>query len=506
MQSCGVFSVRITAEDVASQSSDELRARADGAAVHGGLSSPFHSKKYRAFRTCYVEFWSALVREAGRRGMLSDQALLDTVLNFVIALNTSVVREFRQVAALTAVQLVSGFLIVHCGLNEEREVAEMQTAAERKRGAARAATFERRAQETGAQAAELLEYCNALFQGVIAHRFRDVCPIVRSTVVTGIGAWAEISPDRYLVDGYLKYPAWALSDIDAGVRCAALDALHALYSRSDSAEALRAFTNRFRDRFVELIDDVDRAGVAPRAVGLLWRFLVLELLPLDAVRGTARLLVDPEPSVRRSGANLIAQRIKMMSSSPEEENGDRRGGRQDAKRKNQRRHAQKNGNAMQSSSNATTGLLDVCLELWDECEGLDRSTLTERLSEALTSSSDGAVGALDWEALSAVIIDGSGGADDGKEGDNPEEDGIRHPSATTMRHRAASALLRCSLHRAAVAGNVAAKKTAHRSAARSTALGAAHQEASVKLVERLAQLLQHARSDEETVSEFVLLN
>ena len=49
-------------------------------------------------------------------------------------------------------------------------------------------------------------------------------------VITGIGSWVSAAPEVFLVDQYLKYLAWALSDRSAAVRSAAVTALVRLYS------------------------------------------------------------------------------------------------------------------------------------------------------------------------------------------------------------------------------------------------------------------------------------
>ncbi|KAK2077796.1 hypothetical protein QBZ16_004644 [Prototheca wickerhamii] len=283
-------------------------------------------------------------------------------------------------------------------------------AADRRRGRAGGGGTAARERRASALAEELLAYCDALFQGVAAHRFRDVCPLVRAAVVAGVGAWAEACPGRYLADAYLKYAAWALSDADAGVRCAALDALRSLYDAPGNAEALAGFTARFRDRFVELADDVDRAGVAPRAVALLARLRELGLVPSAALRGTTRLLVDPEPAVRRHAALLLAARVRGEG-------------------------ADNSAAEAPASRSAVDALLSACLELWDECPA-PRAALTERLAEAMAAADP--AGALDWGALLEAVEDG-GAAEEASPGADRAQD----------RRRAAAALLRCALARAA---------------------------------------------------------
>lgn len=64
------------------------------------------------------------------------------------------------------------------------------------------------------------------------------------TETQGYGVCLRLLPGTLLVDAYLKYLAWALSDRDATVRCAALDALRQLYGQPGAPEAMVEFTRR----------------------------------------------------------------------------------------------------------------------------------------------------------------------------------------------------------------------------------------------------------------------
>lgn len=155
---------------------------------------------------------------------------------------------------------------------------------------------------------DLKDYIKTLFDGVSAHRFRDVSEEIRAAVIEGIGNWTTMLPSDFLQDSYLKYIAWALSDKvgllricchtpdawirmkaiaakhvvfygtgcryvccyvsllqDAIVRETAASALLELYVGEDNISPLHEFTNRFSTRFLELIYDKDE-GVAVKGV------------------------------------------------------------------------------------------------------------------------------------------------------------------------------------------------------------------------------------------------
>eukprot|EP00887_Chlorella_sp_A99_P000272 scaffold13.g272.t1 len=326
----------VTAAEVEEGEVDALKEELDKKAMQArrgmcgeGLEDPFKAKGQKGFRGNYLELWDKAMRDAHAAGLLGDQFLLDRLVNMVIALNTSVVRDFRRVATLTAAQLVSSLILVIQALTEARNTAQRQLAAEEKRrggGAAeRAAAFRRTVERSHSAAQELQSYIDALFQGVFSHRFRlvrgsrpldgsnprgqDCCEEIRACCIEGIGAWTRLMPSVFLTDQYLKYLAWALSDKDAGVRRAAVGALLALYSQRDNVGSLHDFTERFLQRFTELLYDRDE-GVAVRGVQLITLLVQLEELPAENVREVYRLLGDESHAIRHAASELVASLLE----------------------------------------------------------------------------------------------------------------------------------------------------------------------------------------------------
>ena len=230
-------------------------------------------------------------------------------------------RPFRYAGTLTAAQVVSSFVAVGAGLAEARETAQFQLEQEEKRrggaggaggraggagaGGDRATALRRQVAALHHRARELEQVVGVLFQGVFAHRFRDVDARVRGEVVAAVGAWAAAAPATFLCDAYLKYLAWAQSDRDPSVRQAAVAAIGRLYADADNLPRLGEFTGRFRARFVELMGDVD-ARVAAEGLRLLAALVRAGQLPLADVRGAYRLLADGDADVRRGAAALVA--------------------------------------------------------------------------------------------------------------------------------------------------------------------------------------------------------
>jgi hypothetical protein len=225
-------------------------------------------------------------------------------------LASSVIRVFRLVATQTAATLGSALVSAAVTLGDSREQATKLKELEEAKGdeavPGRIRQFERQADEAHTAAGDARAALQQIFQGVAAVRFRDVCPEVRATVISAVGEWIDADPATNLSDSMLKYVAWALSDREARVRGVALHALTSLYGSAEARPALRAFTERFEARFLQLVDDVDDA-VAAQGVRLLALLVREGELDAAAARGSARLLTDASSApARAAAAELVA--------------------------------------------------------------------------------------------------------------------------------------------------------------------------------------------------------
>ena len=243
---------------------------------------------------------------------------MDKLVNLVIALSTSVVRELRKVATITATQIATSLIHVVVTLRESRDAAAGQAAAEESKktgrgggkvAGERAAAFKRQVQEASAAMQELLQYVDSIFQSVFMNRFRDIDSEIRLAVVSGIGRWMQLLPANFLTATYLKYAAWAVSDKEPQVRLEAASALCALYYEPANASQLREFTDRFAGRFVELMDDKEDP-VAVAGVKLVTQLVRLGHLPDTIGSRVVRLMSDASPGLRAAAADLAAGMLK----------------------------------------------------------------------------------------------------------------------------------------------------------------------------------------------------
>ncbi|PSC70800.1 sister-chromatid cohesion 3 [Micractinium conductrix] len=495
LQACGVDRV-LTEEAVEEGEVDALRAQLDRQAQEEGLEDHWHAGGRaggRAFRSAYLELWDKLVREAHAADVaLFDGHLLDRLAAVLVSLNTSVIREFRAIATLTAAQLVTSWTHVSLALGEARDTAQRQLAAEERRkggkaGADRVAAFRRTLDRCHARVQELRAHTEALFQGIFAHRFRDCSEEIRATVIEGIGAWARLHPAAFLTDQYLKYIAWALSDKDARVRLASVSALLQLYSNRDNLAALQDFTQRFQQRFGELFYDSCEA-VAVKGVELNTLLVKLKEAQPSQFAQVYELLADDSHAVRHAVAELVAamldeQGAAVLAAAPPPSAG-KKGGRG-------RRRSGEGAEAASEAERQLAGLLQVLHLLANPPpEGEDAEAAAEQEREVYPLDQEvvaQVVDALfqrvpalsDWPLLLRWASQGSAEAHFGDAG------------LTNLLH-----LLRDALRKAtgaALPGGPADRKAGGRE--KQQAQAAARQDATLALIKELPALLRKVQTD-----------
>ncbi|KAJ3235765.1 hypothetical protein HDU81_000183 [Chytriomyces hyalinus] len=91
-----------------------------------------------------------------------------------------------------------------------------------------------------------------LFDGVFVHRYRDTDAVIRTECIKELGVWIKKFPDLYLDASYLRYMGWMVSNNANSVRLESLKSLLTLYNTPEMISPLRAFTERFSHRFIEM--------------------------------------------------------------------------------------------------------------------------------------------------------------------------------------------------------------------------------------------------------------
>lgn len=226
---------------------------------------------WKKFRTNYCEFVQVLVRQC-QYSIIYDQYMMDNVISLLTGLTDSQVRAFRHTSTLAAMKLMTALVDVALNLSINLDNTQRQYESERqkkqdKRATDRLNLLLMKRQELEENQAEIRNMLTYIFKGVFVHRYRDTQAEIRSICMKEIGVWMKKYPNMFLDDGYLKYVGWTLYDKIGDVRLCCLRALYPLYETPDLCHKLEYFTNRFKDRIVEMTLDKE-TEVAVQAVKL----------------------------------------------------------------------------------------------------------------------------------------------------------------------------------------------------------------------------------------------
>ncbi|KAF9917949.1 hypothetical protein FBU30_000451 [Linnemannia zychae] len=225
--------------------------------------------------------------------------------------NFTTFRPFRHTATVVALNLVTSLAEYVSEIQDELNVTNRQlaTSQKQKSTATKIKQLEKKVAEGQSRKTQALKWIDEIFVSVYVLRWRDVDPLVRSDCVRELGQWMSTYQDHFITSSYLKYLGFVLSDKVAVVRLEALKVLTKLYEIENQPTALRQFTNRFTDRFIEMAigesDTSARLG-AIKVATLVHRHGQLE--EEDQVKLSA-LIFGANTKVRKGMAKFVKARV-----------------------------------------------------------------------------------------------------------------------------------------------------------------------------------------------------
>ncbi|XP_059146359.1 cohesin subunit SA-1-like isoform X2 [Physella acuta] len=227
--------------------------------------------QWKKFKSSYCEFVQVLVRQC-QYSIIYDQYMMDNVISLLTGLTDSQVRAFRHTSTLAAMKLMTALVDVALNLsinldNTQRQYESERAKQQNKRAGDRLDLLMQKRQELEENQAEIRNMLTYIFKGVFVHRYRDTQPEIRSICMAEIGVWMKKYPNMFLDDSYLKYVGWTLYDKVGEVRLCCLKTLAPLHETPDLSGKLELFTNRFKDRIVEMTLDKE-SDVAVQAIRL----------------------------------------------------------------------------------------------------------------------------------------------------------------------------------------------------------------------------------------------
>ena len=271
------------------------------------------AKGSASFRSKLCDFFTKLISTCHEAGLLySDLALLENIEVWVHTMSSSTLRPFRHTATVIALTIGNKLCTVAADIAENAARTVRLKEGEQKKKSVnkeRVRALEAQVAEGERRRAQVLESMGNLLDAVFVHRYRDVDPKIRLECVTALANWIMTLPDVYFDGLHLRYLGWVLSDPSAPTRAEVIKQLGKLFKNKDNAPRLRTFTEKYRERIVEMAVEDSEVSVRAATVELLDMIRktgLLEPKDIDIVGG---LIFDVEPRVRKAVAGFFAENI-----------------------------------------------------------------------------------------------------------------------------------------------------------------------------------------------------
>ena len=276
-------------------------------------------------RANMTAFFHALIETAHASGVLyMDLALIDHIEVWITTMSSMAVRPLRHTATVIALSMGSAICNIMKEIVDSMATTMRQKEGEQRRKSinkGRIADFQAKIDENEKRK-ELAEgWLKDIFDIVFVHRYRDVDPRVRIDCPAALGDWISTCPDVFFEAFYLRYLGWVLSDPSAPTRAEVVKQLLRLYKNKDNVGRLRAFTEKFRDRMVEMATQDSEPAIRASVVELLGLIRDVRLLAPHDIDTIGQLIFDSEPRVRKAVAGFFAQNISDLFESTVEELG-----------------------------------------------------------------------------------------------------------------------------------------------------------------------------------------
>ncbi|MCJ1376989.1 hypothetical protein MMC17_000079 [Xylographa soralifera] len=276
-------------------------------------------------RAVMTDFFQSLVTSAHAKGLLySDVALLENIQIWVTTMSSSGIRPFRHTATVISLAIASALCGLMRDIVDNIATTTRQKDSERKKKSVnkgRVSALQTKVGEIEKKKDLVESWLKDIFDTVFIHRYRDVDPKVRADCSTALGSWIATCPDIFFEGQYLRYLGWVLSDVSAPTRAEVVKQLLRLYKNKDNVGRLRAFTEKFRSRMVEMATQDAEPTIRASVVELLDMIREVGLLEPDDIDTIGKLIFDSEPRVRKAVSGFFAENISDLFESTVEELG-----------------------------------------------------------------------------------------------------------------------------------------------------------------------------------------
>ena len=282
-----------------------------------------------AFRATVMEFFESIITAAHASSLLYDDlVLIENIQVWVTTMSSSAIRSFRHTATVISLAIATTICNVMNETIESTAKTMRQKEGEQKKKSVnkdRVAALQGKIQQGERRKESAEGWLKEIFDGVFMHRYRDVDPKIRVECVIALGTWISTCPDLFFEGQYLRYLGWVLSDTSAPTRAEVIKQLTKLFKHKESVGRLRAFTERFRPRIVEMAAQDAESTIRASAVELLDIIRDVGLLEPNDIDTIGRLVFDTEPRVRKAVSKFFAENINDLFESTIEDLGGEEG-------------------------------------------------------------------------------------------------------------------------------------------------------------------------------------
>ncbi|KAJ5560963.1 hypothetical protein N7535_009160 [Penicillium sp. DV-2018c] len=284
------------------------------------------AKKFKAFSVLLEEFTAALIKTFHASSILyTDDALLENIQIWISTLSTSNCRPFRHTATIISLSIMNALCDIAREVTTSVSTSRKQLESEKKKKTVNKGRVQaiQTAVTEGEQKVERLdEFLQDGFDTVFVHRYRDIDGQIRAECLTALGGWIRTYREMFFEGQYLRYLGWTLADVVAQTRIVALTELLSLYENRDNIVGLHSFTERFRQRIVEIaVQDAD-VTVRMTAIELLNHLREGGLLEPNDIDAVGRLVFDLDPRIRKTAGRFFVSNVQDAYDAATEEVGE----------------------------------------------------------------------------------------------------------------------------------------------------------------------------------------
>ncbi|KAL2862757.1 cohesin subunit IRR1 [Aspergillus lucknowensis] len=281
------------------------------------------SRKFKSFQPVLENFFMALMQTLHHSSVLyDDRVLYENLQSWLSSMSSSSCRPFRHTATVAALSNMNALCDIAREVMTSVSTSRKQLESEKRKktvnkGRADAINLSIKEGENKLEVIDdlLKDGVNVIF----VNRYRDVDPRIRAESIAALGRWMHSYREYFFEGQFLRYCGWIMSDSDVHTRSIALRQLLSLYTNKDNIAGLRSFTERFRQRFVEIAAHDADVGVRTMAIELLDLIRDAGLIEPADVDTVGRLIFDLEARVRKAAGPFFVANVQDVFDSTIEE-------------------------------------------------------------------------------------------------------------------------------------------------------------------------------------------